>query len=132
MSDDKKKDPEILLSTLKPGDIAYISSDPEFVGVMPIRTELTVLPADEPKKLKLGWIVKETVGIGVINPFGMGAYNGYKHVFAEFSDHQEDIKKVEEYILEQIRNRPERMKDLAKVLQEHPEYHRYLKFFPMT
>jgi hypothetical protein len=43
---------------LAPGEV-YISSEPEFVGVMPIRTELTVLPADDVKDQKIGWTIGE-------------------------------------------------------------------------
>ena len=34
----------------------------EVVGKIPIRTELEILPADEPKQLKIGWTVKEYIG----------------------------------------------------------------------
>jgi len=29
--------------------------EPEFVGEFPVRQEITVLPADDPKKLRIGW-----------------------------------------------------------------------------
>ena len=35
----------------------------EYVGAFPIRQDIEVLPADEPKKLKLGWVVNEIVGM---------------------------------------------------------------------
>lgn len=34
---------------------------------MPVRQDITVLPADNPKKLRLGWIIVEEVGVAVIN-----------------------------------------------------------------
>ncbi len=37
---------------------------------MPIRQDIEVLPADEPKQLKLGWVVSEEIGIGIVNPRG--------------------------------------------------------------
>lgn len=40
----------------------YITSEPEFVGRMPVRTELTVLPADAPSQELLGFTVRETLG----------------------------------------------------------------------
>lgn len=43
---------------LAPGEI-YACTEPEFVGVMPVRTELTVLPADDIKDRKIGWTVGE-------------------------------------------------------------------------
>ena len=36
-------------------------------NTFPVRKDITVLPADDPKKLKLGWIVCESIGIGIIN-----------------------------------------------------------------
>lgn len=75
-------------------------ADPEFVGKLPIRTEIEVLPADpvevvEPHghitinsrdnivinkdgKLKLGWTVKETIGIAVVN--ARGCRQGHKSI----------------------------------------------------
>jgi len=39
--------------------------------VMPVRQDIEVLPADEPKQLKLGWVVNEIVGVGIVNPRGV-------------------------------------------------------------
>ena len=50
---------DILVSKIVPAGTVYGCSDPEFVGVMPIRQDIEVLPADEPKQLKLGWVVNE-------------------------------------------------------------------------
>lgn len=64
----------------------------------PIRTEIEVLSADEPKKIHvhskiiinskgrilvkknriIGWSVKETIGIGIINPKGINKL--FKHI----------------------------------------------------
>lgn len=32
-----------------------------------VTKEITILPADDPKKLRLGWVVYEEVGFAVIN-----------------------------------------------------------------
>lgn len=44
-----------------------VVSEPEFVGVLPVRIDLTVLPADEPWRRRFGWSVFEDIGIGVHN-----------------------------------------------------------------
>ena len=44
----------------------YEINNPEFVGNIPIRSEITILPADS-TKLKIGWMVKEKIGVGVFN-----------------------------------------------------------------
>ena len=62
---------DIIVSKVVPAGTAYSCADPEFVGVMPVRQDIEVLPADEPKQLKLGWVVSEIVGIGIVNPRGV-------------------------------------------------------------
>ena len=62
---------DIIVSKVVPAGRAFACADPEFVGVMPVRQDIEVLPADEPKQLKLGWVVNEIIGIGVVNPRGV-------------------------------------------------------------
>jgi len=62
---------DIIVSKIVPAGTAFACADPEFVGVMPVRQDIEVLPADEPKQLKLGWVVSEIVGIGIVNPRGV-------------------------------------------------------------
>lgn len=49
----------------------FILSLAEYVGAIPIRQDITVLPADDPKKLRLGWIIYEEIGIVVINDYAI-------------------------------------------------------------
>jgi len=51
----------------------HMEGAPEFVGKLPVRTELTVLPADDPKQKKIGFAVYEiTAGADVLKvPTGM-------------------------------------------------------------
>lgn len=62
---------DLIVSKMVPVGTVFGVADPEFVGVMPIRQDIEVLPADEPKQLKLGWVVNEIVGIGIVNPRGV-------------------------------------------------------------
>jgi hypothetical protein len=62
---------DLIVSKVVPTGTVYGCADPEFVGVMPIRQDIEVLPADEPKQLKLGWVVNEIVGIGIVNSRGV-------------------------------------------------------------
>ena len=66
---------DILVSKIVPAGTVYGAADPEFVGVMPIRQDIEVLPADEPKQLKLGWVVNEIIGLGIVNPRGCAKGN---------------------------------------------------------
>lgn len=54
-----------------PRGTVFGCADPEFVGVMPVRQDIEVIPADEPKQLKLGWVISEEIGIGIVNPRGV-------------------------------------------------------------
>ena len=62
---------DLIVSKIVPVGTVFGVADPEFVGVMPIRQDIEVLPADEPKQLKLGWVVNEIIGIGIVNPRGV-------------------------------------------------------------
>lgn len=62
---------DIIVSKVVPQGSTFACADPEFVGVMPVRQDIEVLPADEPKQLKLGWVVSEIIGIGIVNPRGV-------------------------------------------------------------
>jgi hypothetical protein len=64
---------DIMVSKIVPPGTVYAAADPEFVGVMPVRQDIEVLPADEPKQLKLGWVVSEIIGLGIVNPRGVSA-----------------------------------------------------------
>jgi len=64
---------DIIVSKIVPPKQVFATADPEFVGVMPIRQDIEVLPADEPKQLKLGWVVSEILGIGIVNPRGVAS-----------------------------------------------------------
>jgi hypothetical protein len=64
---------DIMVSKIVPAGTVYAAADPEFVGVMPIRQDIEVLPADEPRQLKLGWVVSEVIGCAVVNPRGVSA-----------------------------------------------------------
>jgi len=71
---------DIMVSKIVPVGTVFGAADPEFVGVMPVRQDIEVLPADEPKQLKLGWVVNEIIGIGIVNTRGVAV--GRKNVAA--------------------------------------------------
>jgi hypothetical protein len=50
-------------------------SDNEFIGPIPIRQDIEVLPADKAKQLVLGWSITENIGIGIINIKRKGIIN---------------------------------------------------------
>jgi hypothetical protein len=58
---------EILISKKVPPKTVYVMAAPEFVGVMPIRQDIQVIPADDPSNLRIGWVVYEELGMSVVN-----------------------------------------------------------------
>lgn len=58
---------DILISKKVPNNTVYVLADPEFVGVMPIRQDIQVIPADKPEELRLGWVIYEEIGLGIVN-----------------------------------------------------------------
>ena len=54
---------------------ALVVASPETVGAFPIRQDITVLPADDPKKLRLGWVIYEEIGIVVMNDYATAKIN---------------------------------------------------------
>lgn len=58
---------DILISKKVPQNTVYVLADPEFVGVMPIRQDIQVIPADKPEELRLGWVIYEEIGLAVVN-----------------------------------------------------------------
>lgn len=62
---------DIIVSKIVTPGTVFGLADPEFVGIMPVRQDIEVMPADEPKRLSLGWVVSETIGIGVVNARGV-------------------------------------------------------------
>jgi len=55
-------------SKMSPTFVLVVAS-PDTVGAFPIRQDITVLPADDPKKLRLGWVIYEEIGIVIINDY---------------------------------------------------------------
>lgn len=62
---------QIIVSRLVPPGYIYVCCDPEHFGRIPVRTELTVLSADDPKARTIGFSVFENIGIGAFNPRGL-------------------------------------------------------------
>ncbi len=62
---------QIITSRLVPVGTVYVCCEPELFGRIPVRTELTVLSADDPKARTIGFSVFENLGIGAYNPRGL-------------------------------------------------------------
>jgi len=62
---------QIITSRLVPVGTVYVCCEPEMFGRIPVRTELTVLSADDPKARTIGFSCFENLGIGAYNPKGL-------------------------------------------------------------
>ncbi len=60
----------IVTRQVDPGYV-YVLAEPEFIGRIPVRTELTVLSADDSKARRIGFSVFENLGVGCHNPLGV-------------------------------------------------------------
>jgi len=60
---------DIHVSSRMPTATVFVLAPAEYLGAFPIRQDITVLPADDPKKLRLGWVIYEEIGIVVINHY---------------------------------------------------------------
>lgn len=62
---------QIIISRLVPAGFVYVCCEPEYFGRIPVRTELTVLSADDPRNRTIGFSCFENLGIGCFNPRGL-------------------------------------------------------------
>lgn len=62
---------KLIVSRIVPEGTVYCCGEAEFFGRMPVRTELTVLSADDPKNRLIGFSMFEQLGIGAHNPFAL-------------------------------------------------------------
>jgi hypothetical protein len=66
---------EILVSKMVERGTVEILAEPEYVGVLPIRQDVNVIPADKPSKLRIGFVCYEEIGMGVLNPRSISRLN---------------------------------------------------------
>ncbi len=62
---------QFIVSRIVPVGVVYVCCEPEFFGRMPVRTELTVLSADNPEERSIGFSMFQQLGIGMYNPYGL-------------------------------------------------------------
>jgi hypothetical protein len=66
---------KLMVSRIVPEGTVYVCGEAEFFGRIPVRTELTVLSADDPKNRLIGFSIFEQLGIGAYNPFSLQVLN---------------------------------------------------------
>lgn len=62
---------KIIVSRVVPAGTVYVCAEPEFFGRIAVRTELTVLSADDPVGRKIGFSVFEQIGVACHNPLAI-------------------------------------------------------------
>lgn len=68
----------------------YLKATSKFVGAIPVRQNITVLPADNPRELRLGWVIHEEIGMVVINDQALSTVN------LSFSNYPTFIRRCED------------------------------------
>lgn len=63
---------DIHMSHRVPKGSVYVLASPDCVGAMPVRQDITILPADDPQNLRLGWVIYEEIGVVIINDYATG------------------------------------------------------------
>lgn len=53
----------------------FALAEPRFFGVMPVRTELILMPDDEPKQATIGYVGYEEIGMSAVNANGVAKGN---------------------------------------------------------
>lgn len=61
---------QIVVTRCVPEGTIYLTAEPEFFGRIPVRYDLTILSADDPKARTIGFSMFECLGIGCFNPWG--------------------------------------------------------------
>lgn len=54
-----------------PTGTVYIQADPKFLGWLPIRKDVEVIPANDPGNYQLGFVGYELIGMILFNPYGV-------------------------------------------------------------
>lgn len=62
---------DIHVSSRMPVDNVLVLASPDTVGAFPVRQDITVLPADDPQRLRIGWVIYEEVGVAIINDYAL-------------------------------------------------------------
>lgn len=62
---------QFIVSRIVPAGVVYLCCEPEHFGRIPVRTELTVISADNPEERTIGFSMFENLGIGAFNPKGL-------------------------------------------------------------
>jgi hypothetical protein len=68
---------DIVVNRLVLTGTVFSLSEPRFFGVMPIRTEVMLMPDDSPKEAKIGYVGYEELGMSAVNANGVskGTHN---------------------------------------------------------
>jgi len=54
---------DIHVSHRVPEGKVFLLAPAEYVGAIPVRQDITVIPADNPKEIRIGWVIYEEIGI---------------------------------------------------------------------
>lgn len=64
---------EIFMSMEVPADTIIVCGEPDYFGVIPVRMDLTVIPADLPASRQYGWSIFENIGAAQTNTYSIAS-----------------------------------------------------------
>lgn len=69
---------DVIVSRRVPAGTVYALAEPRFFGVMPIRTEMMLMPNDKPEEATIGYVGYEEIGMAIVNSNGLakGTHTG--------------------------------------------------------
>lgn len=62
---------DLIVSRRVARGVMYCTAEPRFFGVMPIRTEVMLMPNDTPTEAKIGYVGYEEIGYSIVNANGL-------------------------------------------------------------
>lgn len=62
---------DIVVSRLVPAGTVYCMTEPRFLGVMPVRQDVMVMPDDTPRAARIGYVGYEEIGMSIFNANGI-------------------------------------------------------------
>lgn len=102
----------------------YILEPKDYVGAIPVRQDITVIPADNPKELRLGWVIYEEMGPIFDGINGRVYYEKY-NINCSYEEYelilQTKLKEECEENIEKMLNSVELRKQLSQELN-HPRF----------
>jgi hypothetical protein len=86
---------DIIVSRAVPAGMIFATAEPQFTGVIPVRTDITTLSADDPVNRRIGFSIFENIGMSCVNTGSVAVLNSNPPEVVE----SQKIQKVEPIVV---------------------------------